>query len=444
MIFRQEDDRGTTRLKPTPPKETLLKNIESFSRKWKHISETSTDSHGLLLRESFDKQVENLKKHIQQGCLSGIPPGYSTSINESLHNKINNLFAGAKMGPELALALLTVFFYSWNSRRKNKINGLPVVEPLSSAATKDSKGQCDYPPKEQFGLGSSVKDFSAPVVVDDVQNEVSENNDTVSKRAMAMLRLHNFLNGAAKNESGLNWYDLFFHNDILRYVCKNHVSSHDKNYEQNQTSSIFGIAARYGMEIVLMPKDGNCLLRAVAFTISQRFSTYAPTLSTCQHYVDLGINQDSTIDDITKILRSLMTNELRRNKNAYLPFLQNITNEQYDKFVVMFEQPGVFAGDFGDLMVRALSNVLKIPLILLTDIENYSVIAVTPEEFDETNDNIFIAYTTNGPGHYDAVIESLQTSKIAGADVAEIHWARNPKDSIRQHQTEDEKENSTW
>ena len=53
-----------------------------------------------LLRESFQQQVQNLRQHINEGCLSGIPPGYSTSINECLHEKINDLFAGAKMGPE--------------------------------------------------------------------------------------------------------------------------------------------------------------------------------------------------------------------------------------------------------------------------------------------------------------------------------------------------------
>lgn len=127
MVFWHDDDKGTRaqRLKTTPSIEKLLKNLDQFSRKWEHISETSTD--GPLLRESFDDQVQNLRKHILQGCLSDIPPGYSTSINESLHQKINDLFAGAKMGPELAFALLTVFFYAWNSRRKNKIKGISIV-----------------------------------------------------------------------------------------------------------------------------------------------------------------------------------------------------------------------------------------------------------------------------------------------------------------------------
>lgn len=65
-----------------------------------------------------------------------------------------------------------------------------------------------------------------------------------------------------------------------------------------------------------------------------------------------------------------------------------------------FSQPGVFAGDMGDLMVRTIANVLKTPLIILTNITNYHVITVTPDEFNNANDTIFITCTRDGPGHY--------------------------------------------
>jgi hypothetical protein len=107
LVFRKSDDQSNERKMETAPKEIILKNLDEFSRKWKHISETSSD--GPLLRETFDVQVKNLRKHVALGCLSGIPPSFSTSINESLHQKINDLYAGVKMGPELAFALLTVF-----------------------------------------------------------------------------------------------------------------------------------------------------------------------------------------------------------------------------------------------------------------------------------------------------------------------------------------------
>ena len=92
-----------------------------------------------------------------------------------------------------------------------------------------------------------------------------------------------------------------------------------------------------------------------------------------------------------------MANELKTHKTKYLPFLQNVDNEQYDNLVDSFRQPGVFAGDMGDLMVKALANALKMPLILLTNIANSNVTTVTLDKFNDTNDNIFITFTRDGP-----------------------------------------------
>ena len=152
-VFRSDDDTGKAkREKPTPDPATLLRNLDRFAEKWQHITDTQlTDDP--LLRESFQEQVKNLRQHITEVCLSGIPPGYSTSINECLNEKINELFAGAKMGPELAVALLTVFFYSWNSRKKNRINGVPFVVPLSQKSLSQKSTQSE----ERFGIGDMAK-----------------------------------------------------------------------------------------------------------------------------------------------------------------------------------------------------------------------------------------------------------------------------------------------
>lgn len=143
FVFRDRHDTGEKRTMKTPEKEILSQNLDRFVKKWSHITRTGQGGEDDLFRPNFIQQITNLKEHISSGCLSGIPPGYSTSINESLHEKLNDLFAGAKMGPELALALLTIFFYSWNSRRTNKKRGIQIVKPLSSLqaeqANADSK-----------------------------------------------------------------------------------------------------------------------------------------------------------------------------------------------------------------------------------------------------------------------------------------------------------------
>ena len=58
-------------------------------------------------------------------------------------------------------------------------------------------------------------------------------------------------------------------------------------------------------------------------------------------------------------------------------------------------------------MAKATVNLLRMPVILLTSIENYRITNVTPDEFAEGCDNVcvFIAYSRGGPGHCDALIE---------------------------------------
>ena len=121
-------------------------------------------------------------------------------------------------------------------------------------------------------------------------------------------------------------------------------------------------------------------------------------------YENLGIQACDTTEEVSEILRQLTTDELKRNEAKYLPFLHNVQENQYDDLVKDFQRPGVFAGDMGDLIVKSMANVLKTPLVILTNISNYKVITVTPDEFHNGNDSIFLTYTRDGPGHYDALV----------------------------------------
>ena len=75
-----------------------------------------------LITAETRKAIENLRKHILNGCLSDIPT-YATGMNENLHKNLNKLMKGQKMGPQLAFAILTVFFFLWNRKRSMKVFG---------------------------------------------------------------------------------------------------------------------------------------------------------------------------------------------------------------------------------------------------------------------------------------------------------------------------------
>ena len=62
-------------------------------------------------------EIEKLKKHIMNGCLSGLPPGFGTEKNERLHRLLNrSMLTGAtRISVELAVAILTLLFHYQSS-----------------------------------------------------------------------------------------------------------------------------------------------------------------------------------------------------------------------------------------------------------------------------------------------------------------------------------------
>ena len=51
---------------------------------------------------------------IDNGCLSGIPPGCGTNRNERFHKDLNSHMTNSRYGVELAYALLTTLFFRHN------------------------------------------------------------------------------------------------------------------------------------------------------------------------------------------------------------------------------------------------------------------------------------------------------------------------------------------
>ena len=107
QLFRDPKDRGEQRTMGTPSPEVILENIEMFMRQW---STAEIDSIPLLSSSAI-KEINNLKHHVIKGCLSGIPPSGGTNRNEAIHKSLNKSLKQSRIGLELALAFLGLFFY---------------------------------------------------------------------------------------------------------------------------------------------------------------------------------------------------------------------------------------------------------------------------------------------------------------------------------------------
>jgi len=127
LVFQEPTDLGKNRTKPTPEPKVIQENVERFLKRWKDAECQGTK----VLTQSALKEIDNLRIHIQKGCLSGIKPGRGTNRNEELHKDLNKIFSSSRYGVELAYALFTTCFYRHNekiSARENKRPEYPIDE----------------------------------------------------------------------------------------------------------------------------------------------------------------------------------------------------------------------------------------------------------------------------------------------------------------------------
>ena len=81
-----------------------------------------------MLTEVAIKELDNLKKHINEGCLSNIPVSCGSNLNEALHKSLNRNISRQRLGVRLALALFGIFFHIWNEKREQYFFNDSVVK----------------------------------------------------------------------------------------------------------------------------------------------------------------------------------------------------------------------------------------------------------------------------------------------------------------------------
>ena len=112
---------------------------------------------------------------------------------------------------------------------------------------------------------------------------------------------------------------------------------------------------------------------------------------------------------MSRALRSAVVDEwLGENSDHY----QGFTTVDIRSHAQQYRLNGEFAGELGDLMVMAIVNILRIPLLVVTNIQNMPVLLTTPSlSVSETAIPLYLVYNSTGPGHYDysVVKQSLQT-----------------------------------
>lgn len=75
-----------------------------------------------------------------------------------------------------------------------------------------------------------------------------------------------------------------------------------------------------------------------------------------------------------------------------------------------FRRIGEFCRPLGDAMPLAVTNLLQMPIVLITSAQNMPIVPITPRTI-RNEVSVILAYTQRGAGHYDAVTERSNVRK---------------------------------
>lgn len=120
-----------------------------------------------------------------------------------------------------------------------------------------------------------------------------------------------------------------------------------------------------------IPKDGDCCFRAVArniFRLTQRSEIDSSVTGHLAHLGLLNLNESALTDKLRALTVSEWSGE---NRHQYESFL---TTDSFETEVELFKHRGYFTGELGNLMVLAMANVLKTPIVIFSSLENFPTI----------------------------------------------------------------------
>jgi hypothetical protein len=111
----------------------------------------------------------------------------------------------------------------------------------------------------------------------------------------------------------------------------------------------------------------------------------------------MGFGQ-STAEDAA-LLRDLFIKELLRNIDQYKNWI-NLEEDDFLREINYLQQQGTFGSDLADLCVKVCSNVLGLPIVVITSYPGAPHFSFLPAQMNYAKP-IYIAFNHTPPGHYD-------------------------------------------
>ena len=156
--------------------------------------------------------------------------------------------------------------------------------------------------------------------------------------------------------------------------------------------------------------DGNCLFTSVAMGLIANINS--GQIEAKAALARLGVEEKDSTDPVAvaRALRSAVVDEwLGENLDHY----QGFSTVDIAVHAQEYRCSGEFGGALGDLMVMTIANIIRMPLLLFTNVGNMPIMVITPSlTVADTAIPLYLVYNATGPGHYDiAVPQETQEKK---------------------------------
>ncbi|CAB3980735.1 Hypothetical predicted protein [Paramuricea clavata] len=381
-IFRHPQDLGDIQKMPTPCKDILLSNLQHFMKKWeKKQSNGVTDLNSDRLNA-----ISRIRSHILKDCLGNIPAQFSTSVNERLHKEMKKLLSKNQMGTQLAYAKFTCHFFKHNQQRGNHDS----IYSLCAKEHKETFEKCSTVSSElgahnaHFGISCSsyTIDKLTPQVMDDLSKNI--------EKAMS---LHENSDSDYSSHSDHSYFDT---------GRSSHESFNILQYSLSLFKIILLLKSLWSSKEINLVKIPFLFQNIETYLSSGSSSTTKKTDSSAmndrERLGNIATSFGFTIIPIT----GDVAEEWRENPQEYIPFFENIDIQLESE---RFRTSGEFAGQLGDALPLAMTNVLHIPILILTTVHNMPFLPVLPRTNLNNDLVIYLSYI-QGPGHYDALIST--------------------------------------
>jgi len=426
LSLRYPSDRGDIRQQETPSSDVITENLDAFVTGWKDIIEGTER----VLTLAAQRQIVQLRSHIELGCLSEIPVSSGSETVAELENILKPVLERKFLNADMALALISTLLYVWNERKANQLPIGALVRPIAKyRGTLEVSGFT--PSAERFGIvktDEESNDFLSSasysfdvlalqcLILDafdghkeaNVQpsgNESSLSQTALKKviaRASNLMSVWELLKTQAVQEVSINPRLMHLMACSLILFSRNECAIDDRSNHDERLNEVL----RYYQLMVFSEKkdttEADGFFTAVSSGLNSILRSDLPeTESVKQHLASIGYHTDegSSLDENVSVLRQLISDEWLASEEEYSKLLvSHMIN--FAEEAQAFRNGGYFKAEMSNLLPIAAAKVLRVPIIIFTSLQHFPIVPVVPSDAIIIGSCVHVAYNAAGFGGF--------------------------------------------